>query len=214
MYTGSNSGPPGNGRVSKAGYFPEGWLKSSSFEASAINNVNYDSVFWDVELNGGDIEVWIRTNTSPDMWGVDSFQVIQPGDTIPSAFDEKGFIQYQVKLSSPNPDSTPVFRWIKIYYHPGPGVEEFATPSFNLQCYPNPVAHLMTISFWIPNNRSAIQLKIYDTAGRLLQTLVDEEKVPGYYQLSYDTCELPDGVYFVRFRADDYRKTKKLILLK
>ena len=48
LYVGSNSGSAGNGRVSKAGYFPTGSLTSSIFTADSFNSVNYGKVNWNV----------------------------------------------------------------------------------------------------------------------------------------------------------------------
>lgn len=95
---------------------------------------------------------------------------------------------------------------------------------YRLQIYPNPFIQKTEIRFQIPdtgNPTSNISLKIYDVVGRLIRTLVDEEKNPGYYTLRLDMSKYDDiiapttsGIYFAKLVAGDYTITKKLILLK
>ncbi|MCK4353301.1 T9SS type A sorting domain-containing protein [candidate division WOR-3 bacterium] len=114
------------------------------------------------------------------------------------------------------------------------GVEEISQlpNSFNLsQNYPNPFNQLTLISYQPPRHteggqivKSKVSLKIYDVTGKLVKTLVNENKRPGYYTIRWDAKELPSGIYFIRLCAKgtsasggdtkNYTATKKLILLK
>ena len=51
-------------------------------------------------------------------------------------------------------------------------------------------------------------------SGRVVKILVDKEVNAGYYTANWDAKGLPAGIYFAKFTVDDYRSTKKLILLK
>jgi hypothetical protein len=220
LYAGTNKGAGSNTAVWKAGYYSTGQLKSSSYLANPTNTVNYDSVFWDVDINGGNVEVWIRTNTAPDMYGTDSFQVMQSGDTIPDAFDNKGYIHYQIKLSSATSYSTPVFDFIKICYTPYITAEEIVSMSgMSLSCFPNPVGRATTISYVVPpspdNSLNTIGLKVYDGSGRLVKKLVDSEKPPGHHQASWNTGNIPCGPYFAKLTVNDHdATTQKVVFLK
>lgn len=84
------------------------------------------------------------------------------------------------------------------------------------QVYPNPSIHNPVIHFQIPI-KSKISLRIYDVAGRLIRTLVDGEKGPGYYQVIWNMKDdagkrLPSGIYFYRLAAPDFIATQKLII--
>ena len=94
------------------------------------------------------------------------------------------------------------------------------------QNYPNPFNPTTTIKYSIPNleTRHAsslhVTLKVYDILGREVATLVNEEKPPGNYKVTFDASHtehgqsLASGVYLYRLQAGSFNETKKLILLK
>jgi hypothetical protein len=59
-----------------------------------------------------------------------------------------------------------------------------------------------------------VTLKIYDILGAEVATLVNEEKVAGRYEVSFDASRLASGVYIYRLQANDYIAVKKMVLLK
>jgi hypothetical protein len=50
--------------------------------------------------------------------------------------------------------------------------------------------------------------------GREIVTLVNEEKLPGNYEVKFNGSNLSSGVYFYRFQAGSYSETKKFVLMK
>ncbi len=97
------------------------------------------------------------------------------------------------------------------------------TPSnFELkQNYPNPFNPSTAISFTIPH-REFVTLKVYDVLGRLVATLVNEEKNTGTYKVEFNSNNLlpttnhslSSGVYFYRLEAGSLVSTKKMIVIK
>lgn len=86
------------------------------------------------------------------------------------------------------------------------------------QNYPNPFNPATTISYQIPE-KSFVSFKVYDILGNKIITLVNEEKLPGEYQIVFEGSELPSGVYFYIFTAKSeisgyYTVGKKMILMK
>jgi hypothetical protein len=57
-------------------------------------------------------------------------------------------------------------------------------------------------------------IEIHDAAGRLVKTLVNEEKKPGRHEVTWNAKGLPAGIYFAKFKAGDYKEVKKLILMR
>jgi len=57
-------------------------------------------------------------------------------------------------------------------------------------------------------------LRVYDTAGRLVATLVDEWKLAGKHQAIFDGSGLPSGIYLARLQAGDFSQVQKLVLMK
>jgi hypothetical protein len=91
--------------------------------------------------------------------------------------------------------------------------------SFQLyQNYPNPFNPETTIKFKI-SERTKIQIKIYNSLGKEIEILKDNEYSPGEYNINWDARDnngklLPSGVYFIQFISDKFNKTIKSILLK
>jgi len=85
------------------------------------------------------------------------------------------------------------------------------------QNYPNPFNPKTTIQYSIANEELVI-LKVYDLLGTEVAILVNEEKLPGKYEINWNASteagRLPSGVYFYRLQAGSFIVTKKMILLK
>lgn len=78
---------------------------------------------------------------------------------------------------------------------------------------PNPFNPSTTIKFSIPNSQF-ITLKVYDILGREVATLVNEEKIPGNYEVKFNGSNLSSGVYFYKLQSGSFSDTKKFILMK
>jgi hypothetical protein len=81
------------------------------------------------------------------------------------------------------------------------------------QNYPNPFNPATVIHYQLPV-RSNVTLKVYDTLGKEVATLVDEMKSAGSYEVNFDASKLSSGIYFYKMQAGSYTETKKLILMK
>lgn len=79
--------------------------------------------------------------------------------------------------------------------------------------YPNPFNASTTFSFDIPE-LSIVHLDIYDITGRLVTTLMDQSAPAGSYTKTFDASEFASGVYIYSFRANDFSKHGKVLLLK
>ncbi len=81
------------------------------------------------------------------------------------------------------------------------------------QNYPNPFNPTTTIRFGIPNESNVV-LKVYNTLGQEVTTLVNEALKPGYHLVNFNASNLASGVYLYRIEAGDFVEVKKLVLLK
>ncbi len=87
-------------------------------------------------------------------------------------------------------------------------------PFFSLdQNFPNPFNSSTLIRFSIPI-RDNIHLKIYNTFGQEIQTVINEYKEPGSYQYNINLNNFPSGVYFYRLQYKNYFEVRKMILSK
>lgn len=84
-----------------------------------------------------------------------------------------------------------------------------------LQSRPNPFTTETAIVYSIPKT-CQVFLEIYNSSGRLVRTLVDEKKEPGYYTANWDgktdsDTEVSSGIYFYRIKAHSHQATRKLV---
>ncbi|MDP4115802.1 MAG: T9SS type A sorting domain-containing protein, partial [Bacteroidota bacterium] len=82
-----------------------------------------------------------------------------------------------------------------------------------LQNYPNPFNPTTTINFSIVKS-GKVSLKVYDMLGREIKILINEEKAPGKYNVTFNGAGLASGIYFYRLQTDNFVETKKLVLMK
>ena len=80
------------------------------------------------------------------------------------------------------------------------------------QNYPNPFNASTSIKFSIPKP-NLVSLKIYDSHGRLIDTLIEEHRQTGEYRVQWNIQNLPSGIYLYRLEAGDYVETKKMLLV-
>jgi len=62
--------------------------------------------------------------------------------------------------------------------------------------------------------RSFVKLTVYNALGQEVAVLVDEEKSPGKYAVTFDASKLSSGIYFYRLETPKFIETKKMILVK
>jgi hypothetical protein len=85
---------------------------------------------------------------------------------------------------------------------------------------PNPLRETTVIGYDVPAGYNGrISLTVYDVAGRKVRTLVEGIIPPGRHQATWagvdeDGSRVASGVYFVHLRADDYRATRTVTLVK
>jgi len=101
-------------------------------------------------------------------------------------------------------------------------IEVEITPSvFSIsQNHPNPFNPRTRIKYQVPE-LSFITLKVYDVLGNEIETLINEAKEAGSYEIEFNALNLPSGVYFYRVQAvptgkqaGGFVETMKMILLR
>jgi flagellar hook assembly protein FlgD len=84
--------------------------------------------------------------------------------------------------------------------------------------YPNPFNPSSNISYSISNGEH-VSIYIFDVNGRKVIELVDDYKSAGTYSIDWNGknekgMPVSGGVYFYSIYSEDFRQTKKMILLK
>lgn len=82
-----------------------------------------------------------------------------------------------------------------------------------LQNYPNPFNPTTKIDFDLPVDEN-ITMKLYDIAGRLIYTLINEKLTAGYYTVEFNAKNFSSGTYFYQLKTSSFTMSKKMILVK
>lgn len=82
-----------------------------------------------------------------------------------------------------------------------------------MQNYPNPFNPVTTIKYDLPQ-AVTVKLQVFDLTGRVVQTLVDENKPAGHYSASWNANNVSSGIYLIRLNAGDFTAVKKCVKLK
>ncbi len=94
-------------------------------------------------------------------------------------------------------------------------LEKLVIKNFYLgQNYPNPFNPVTYIHYHLPESQF-ITLKIYDSQGRMVQTLFEGQQERGDYQIPFNAASLPSGHYFYELKSINLGKeVKKMLLIK
>jgi hypothetical protein len=93
-------------------------------------------------------------------------------------------------------------------------INNFVVKNFKLeQNYPNPFNPNTKMKYSIPQSSNVI-IKVFDLLGNKIETLVNEEKQVGNYEITWYAEDVPSGVYFYQLKAGSFVETKKMVLMK
>jgi hypothetical protein len=88
------------------------------------------------------------------------------------------------------------------------------------ESYPNPFRQAATIRFQIPGTeRLKTSINIVNLKGRVIKTLVNETKSPGFYTVSWDgrgknNQAIPGGTYLCRLNTGKFHDVKRMVLIR
>ncbi|HMN17464.1 MAG TPA: T9SS type A sorting domain-containing protein [Ignavibacteriaceae bacterium] len=81
------------------------------------------------------------------------------------------------------------------------------------QNYPNPFNPNTRIQYAI-GSKQFVSLKIFNSLGEEVASLVNEEKSAGFYKIDFNASHLSSGIYYYKIIAGDFVQTRKMILIK
>ena len=111
-----------------------------------------------------------------------------------------------------------VFSWMDIDINIVIGHDETPKAYRLAQNFPNPFNPTTTIKYDM-KAKGLVRIRVYNVAGQLVRTLVDEVKGAGSHTIGWNGKNDRDGavasgIYFCKMEAGGFRATKKLVLLR
>jgi hypothetical protein len=86
------------------------------------------------------------------------------------------------------------------------------------QNYPNPFNPETHIRYQLPET-AQVKLYIYNIRGQLVKKMVDAEQAPGVHTITWNGLnkngqQVASGIYFYLIQANDFKQTKRMLLLR
>ncbi len=86
------------------------------------------------------------------------------------------------------------------------------------QNYPNPFNPITSISYNLPND-GLVKINIYNIMGTIIKTLVNGFQKSGYNSVQWNATNnrnepVSGGLYLYTIHVGEFRRTKKMLLLK
>ncbi len=91
--------------------------------------------------------------------------------------------------------------------------EQLPTDFLLAQNYPNPFNSRTTICYYVPQP-GIIKLSIFNLAGQLVETVLNESNMPGLHSVRWDASTISSGTYIIRLSVDQFSEIRKCIIVK
>ncbi|MFC2125344.1 CotH kinase family protein, partial [Bacteroidota bacterium] len=159
--------------------------------------------------NGGDA---IRIYTSEGtLWDIVNYEDEEPWPVPP---DGEG---PTLELINPGYDNQMPESWVVSIRHGTPGQQnQMNSIDENVlgQNYPNPLSNGTIIPYQI-FTPGFVVIKVFDSMGRMVKTLVTENQETAFYEVYLDADNLKTGIYYYTMVVDNvFADTKRMIIIK
>jgi len=186
-------------------------------------------VFATRSLDGGvTFQTPVRVNDKPSNWSIAASN-IRPnfGDYISSVSIEGKILcsWAQSRLYDIDPGPVVNNRFVPsaafaLVDFTGPGTTMLMAPTAQRQApgafalsqnYPNPFNPTTVVMYDLPSARH-VSLKVYNTLGQEVATLVDGYRDAGHHVALFDARNLASGVYYSKLQAGEFSSTQKMVV--
>ena len=84
------------------------------------------------------------------------------------------------------------------------------------KAFPNPFNSKVKLSFYINPQfgDTHVNVNIFDLRGKIVESLIDNEFIPGYHTTFWNANGKSSGVYFIQLATDNYFDSQKILFLK
>lgn len=83
----------------------------------------------------------------------------------------------------------------------------------SLDNYPNPFSGSTTIRYNVPT-ANIVTIKLFDMNGRLIRSILKEQKDAGDYEINFKSENIQTGTYFYQIQIGDFTDAQKMLVIK
>jgi len=150
-----------------------------------------------------------------DFTGDGTVDVTSSDPVVTHAYEEPGEFDVTLKIEDEDGETADTTRTVFVdSVDTGSETESDLPEAFALkQNYPNPFNPVTVIRYQLPEAGN-VRLEVFDIMGRRVETLVEEQKQPGYYEVTFDASDLSSGTYIYRIETGDFSDTMKMLFVK
>lgn len=205
------------GKIYRTTDYGNSWLSTDSGTDKDLNCISFRNSE-DGIVAGDDGTVRYTTDGGLEWLGDPYFNGITPNDIVSIARVDSNTANALVRGGSAgdSPGADTTYSYV-VSSEPLSAVEGETTSTpleFSLeQNYPNPFNPGTIIRFTLYRN-AFVSLKVYDTTGKEISTLINDDKSSGEYEVHFFDQDLASGIYFAVLEAGSHIETIKMILLK
>lgn len=198
-------------------FSPQQWLQTPSFgntifsDNSSVQLTNPFNIYPDVPLPADKVNYWMPLSGSPALSGTSFSNPNLAGFENVSFRGAFGTDNWTSNWTQFNPKNYIIIGITQL--------SSIVPQSFTLeQNYPNPFNPSTVIRYSIPSNvrgqMSNVKLIVYNSIGKEIATLVNQEQNAGSYSVDFEASNLSSGIYFYTLKTEGFSETKRMMLLK
>jgi hypothetical protein len=92
-------------------------------------------------------------------------------------------------------------------------IKNIKSSDLNLKNFPNPFSSSTKITYNLPVQGRVI-LKVFNTSGAEVNTLIDANQSAGYHELNLSGANLSNGLYYYRIQVGEFSQVQKMSVIK
>ncbi len=202
-------------QTTDGGYIVAGGANSNDGNVTGHHGTTATNDCWLVKLDTGGILQWQKSFGGT---AFDRFTTIQ--QTNDSGFIAAGWSRSDDDDVSAHHGTASTYDYwlVKLGAFVTTGIEKNNHLFSDFRISPNPFSQSTVISFFL-SQRGNISVRIFDTSGKVVKTLVNTDLNRGHHRFSWNATDdsgrvAANGIYFVKIEGDGFRETRKVSVAK
>ncbi len=198
-----------------SGFTTPSLLTSSilNIEPEDPTKVEWDYIYWaSTTPDGTSVTFRLKTSYNSGSMGSWSSWITSSGDLSTVVAQGGSFLQYQVRLATSNPNTTPSLKDITVLWNPVSIEDEGSAPVDGRKVWlisGNPVSGAFSIGYTV-DQPERVSIAVYDGMGRTVHSIADGEMASGVYSAMIPA--LPAGTYSIVMQTEDSMAAQRVVV--